>query len=199
MSVNLICKLTTKTQNMNGGGGGVPELTPMDVALGMATVLTQFENRYVRALILQSEAWHPESELAIDAWMWATDISIAQGWSVPRGSYLVRKLSYLALDLRINPAASRCPHCGGTGIRRTKKAAGGWRACRGCEGERVDKLSGATIGNGRRRFSDVERAAALGVSDKTFKATWGPRLWLLTSKLLEIEYRAGRVRDAIYD
>lgn len=199
VSESLICMLSPKSLNLRGGAGGIPELSPLDIAAALAFLrLTDFETRYVRARILQSEPWHVSSDLAIDAWLWAKDFEIREQWNVPRGSYLTRKLAYLAVGLRVLPETGKCGGCRGTGVYRPKDS-NVLAACRRCEGQRMEKATGKMIGSGRRRISARECAQALDVSDKTFTATWAPRLETLTGALLEIEHKVRYLPGVVFD
>lgn len=199
MSESLICKLTMKTVDLRGGAGGLPELTQVDIAAGLSYLrLTRFETGYLRARILQSEAWHPTSDLAIEAWMWAKDFEIREGWNIPRGSYLTRKLSYLAVDLRVRPEQCKCEGCKGTGVY-LPKGSPVLAACRRCDGLRLDPDSGKMLGNGQRRMSARHFARQLEINHETFSATWEARLRTLTAGLLEIEHKAKYLKGVVYD
>ena len=195
----LILKMIPGSVNLNGSGGGGPDLTPTDIAAALSYMkLTAFEERYLRARILQSEPWHRRSDLAYDAWGWALDIQIKAGWDIPKGQETYRKLAFIAIDQRINPEQCICPGCKGRGfyLSKTKKS---YMRCSRCVGTRKDKVTGQVIGNGRRRISARRYAAALGISDKTFTEKWEPRLKMLTQLLIEIERKASYLIGVIED
>ena len=147
---------------------------------------------------MQSEAWHRTSDLAYDAWDWAIGIQIANGWEIPRGQEIYRKLAFVAVDVRINPEKLICPGCKGRGFYKPKQS--NHLACCGrCEGKRTDKTTGMEIGNGRRRVSARKYAEALGITHNTFLATWESRLQVLTSGLIEIEHKARYLIGVIED
>lgn len=209
MSVNLLCKLTTRSPDLTGGFGGLVELTPVDVAAGLSKLgLNTFQTGYIRALILNppgysqedtrlsAEPWHEESQLARDAWDWAMDIALSRGWDIPKGEYMIRKLSFIAVDLRINSLQLRCRRCKGPGYYR-KRGESVLVKCDKCAGLRVDKATQMEIGNGKRRLSNRWFASRLGIDHKTYAAKWQDRFWYLTKQLWEIERCAGYISGVI--
>lgn len=193
----LYLMLTTKTANLNAAGGGVSELQPMDIAAAISYLgLSEFETMYVRARILDAEEWGPGTALELMGWIYAQGIFIDKGWTVPRGSYLVRKSMFLVMNERINPAATICKHCSGGGA--VKRDDGVYVPCKKCA-TLIENEFGRLVGNGRQKKSDREYGQALGVDHKTYAATWQPRLKVLRGALLEIEQKARHLPGVVYE
>lgn len=194
----LLCRMIPKTANLNGGAGGIPELTPMDIAAALSYMkLSDFETRYIRAALLQSEAWGPTSELGYAAWDWAVSKAIRENWNIPRGKETLRRLSFVAIASRIDRRHFVCGNCGGSGmIRIVSKLV----RCEECAGKWTDPDSAMEIGDGRKKLSSRYYGKLLNMDKNTYKATWEPRLLTLLADLHAIEGKVvSRMKKVIFE
>lgn len=183
----LICKMVPHSIPYGAPFGGKAEITQTDIAAALSYLkLNDFETRYIRAVLLQAEAWGPTSLLGYDAWDWVVTKAIAGGWQVQRGKETLRRLSFVALASRIDRRQFVCAPCRGAGV----VMQGNLLAkCCECAGERKDPATGQIIGDGRRQRSDRFYGRLLGVDHKTYATTWAPRLDALLADLHVIEDR----------
>ena len=198
----LLCKMVPHSFAYGVPFGGQVELTQTDIAAGLSFLkLSDFEARYIRAAYLLAEPWGEKTELGRAAWDWAMDKAIAGRWEIPRGEYMVRRLSYVAVDSRINRTMFVCQSCQGVGAiisDGTKGVPAGVHRCNDCKGERTDE-AGKKWGNGVKDVSDRAMGQLLGITDKTYKSKWEEKFHGLVSDLIEIESRVLRnLKHVIY-
>lgn len=200
MSERLLCKLVPKTSDYTGGFGGKPEITPLDVAAGLAYLhLGEFETLYIRASLLQSEPYGAKSSLGYASWDWGIKQAEANGWAVPRGKEFMRKMALLAVMRRVDRDQFICTNCGGVGTVLNKRE-NKLSRCSKCSGTRTDAITGMAIGDGRKKVSNRLYGRFLGINHETYSQTWEPRLNHLIAELEIIEnYVVSEISRKVYE
>lgn len=169
--LELLAMLTAHGPDMLARGrGGIPELTPLDVAaaLGMAHLSR------VESLLLLAKYTQDISQvrpLALAWYLHVVDIAYRDAWEIERG---VPRLLRLALwTLRPALLEMRCESCGGPGLHHNQ------RVCATCSGTGI--AAAPTVG---------EAAAWLLVKRADYLATWSRRETALAADLQLAETHA---------
>lgn len=192
MGSRILCKLVPKSADYTGGFGGKPEFTPLDVAGALSYVkLNEFETRYIRAKLLQSESFFEGSTLWEQTKEWGRLVAQEHEWD---DAAAAEQAALVVMQERIDPLFTRCNKCKGTGILRRGKML---RACGKCDGTTNDPVTEKPIGDGRRSISNREYGRRLGVNHETFSATWRSRMILLHAYLVRADSAAHFIDSAL--
>lgn len=173
--IKQLAKLNAKTQSFDDGRGGVPDLTPLDIAAGLAGLPKIYqEYAYIR-FVMPPPSKKTLCERAKDkgqasiAVRYESASEFNLGWfreqlkqHVEQTLHLKAQRSRtfdlavtLALDEQINPNLTLCQRCNGTGVKEY-----GGPACKSCRG------------NGAVRLTDAQRAKRLEVDKSNFTRKW---------------------------
>jgi hypothetical protein len=104
--------LTARGVAFGGSGGGIPELTPAEIARMLQGLA---RGPFLAGMV--KECGDARSLGELERWLWIEAMSIAcrERWPLCHGQQYCRRLSGLAIFEFIVPKPNRCRECGGKG------------------------------------------------------------------------------------
>ena len=156
-----LAMLSTKTANLAGSSGGIPETTQADVAAALTAVKCRFQ---LAAILLRWAGQGSEEHVTDLLLSRAAKLKVDNGWR--RGKVKLRRLCEIAVDEWLRP--SQCRACGAEGNVAAVK-------CASCDGTGIRRKSGRAY------------AVAVGIDESSWRQSWASRYAEIVAVLEQAE------------
>jgi hypothetical protein len=154
MSIECLTLLNAKTSSFEGGRGGKPTLTGIDIAQALGRMPRIYANILRLKVAGQEESIWPIYRLLL---AWLHEQAKEKVWDIRKPEFVAGTAAAVISEW----CDDRCPRCKGRGELRNKQGVA--RACDKCDG------------TGRHPKTVAARARAANIDEDNFRKVWSPR------------------------
>jgi len=152
----LLALLAPRVQRFHLAPGGIPSLTPEDVAHALGMIHNDLARVYAR--VKYAGQYEYSEGLALGLRRHILVKKVDENWRIPRKEFVL-DMSFMMLAEAVDP--NTCRWCWGRA--EVKPEDGPVIVCSACDGQ------------GRRKIRDLDRARIMGISKQSWSTNWAER------------------------